>query len=70
MSTLIKFFVNSDLLAYWTSVTFYEHLFECHSQQQILIVGNVEFLGLWFLHLHLIFWMQNKYCNECKEVTK
>lgn len=70
MSTLIKFLVNSDSLAYWTSVTFYEHLFECHSQQQILIVGNVEFLGLWFLHLHLIFWMQKKYGNEYKEVTK
>lgn len=44
--TVVIFFLNVYSLAYWISLIFYGHLFECHLQQQILIVDNAEFPGL------------------------
>lgn len=53
----------------WTCVVFYEHHGGYHSQLLTPIADSAEFLGLWFLHLHLVFWRQVRLVNFPKWIT-
>lgn len=51
------FEVNSSCSpSYWIDAAFFAHLGGYRSQPLIPVADSAEFLDLWFLHLHLIFW--------------
>lgn len=57
--------------ACWIDAAFFAHLGGYRSQPLIPVADSAEFLDLWFLHLHLIFWrkimggLSQKYVALC-----